>query len=159
MEEEAQLVEEVEEMEQESTPCQICQIEIPSEEPRIECDWCGLEFHERCEFKTQTCPNCGRHLPTAKMKALSADRKYSSVLLVVPFVVIEVLIAVVSWLTHPSGLSVPDLDNWISMGLIVNIILLVVALISMGAAGTRGEGVEKPEEEEGETSEEPVETG
>ncbi|MFQ5885546.1 MAG: hypothetical protein ACE5IO_10660 [Thermoplasmata archaeon] len=141
--------------------CPICECDITEEQTTIACDWCGTEFHEECEVKEKRCPSCGRFLPTAKMNALSSDRKSTSVLVIVPFVIIEIIIAVISWLGHPSNLSVPDLDNWISVGLVANVILLIVAVISMGAIAARGEGVKKPKEEEtgpdeGEGSEEDV---
>lgn len=133
--------------------CPICEFKISEEHATIACDWCGAELHEECEVKEKRCPSCGRFLPTAKMKALSSDRRSTSVLVIVPFVIIEIIIAVISWLGHPSNLSVPDLDNWISVGLVANVILLIVAVISMGAIAARGEGVKKPKEEEAEPDE------
>ncbi|MFQ6060042.1 MAG: hypothetical protein ACE5KV_01935 [Thermoplasmata archaeon] len=149
MEEEPQLTEEVETVEEAAAPggpCPICQAEITGEQARAECDWCGVEFHDQCESRAQTCPKCGRYLPSAKLKALSKDRKYTSMLVVVPFVIIEAVIALISWLTHPSSLSVPDLENWFSIGLLANTLLLVVALLSMGIAAVKGGGAERPKE-------------
>lgn len=134
--------------------CPVCEAVITEGKPKVTCDWCGQEFHEECELKEKNCPTCGRFLPTAKIAALSSDRKSTSVLIVIPFLIIEIIIAVTSWLSHPSELSVPDLDNWISVGLVANIILLVVAMISMGAIAAKGEGVKKPTEEEAEPDQE-----
>ncbi|UCD92260.1 MAG: hypothetical protein JSV43_08610 [Methanobacteriota archaeon] len=134
--------------------CPICEFKISEEQTTIACDWCGTDFHDECEVKEKQCPNCGRFLPTAKMKALASDKRSTSVLIIVPFIIIEIIIAVISWLGHPSNLSVPDLDNWISVGLVANAILLIVAVISMGAVAARGEGVKKPMEEETEPDEE-----
>ena len=133
--------------------CPICKSNITEEQTTIACDWCGTEFHGECVEKEKRCPSCGRFLPTAKMKALSSDRRSTSVLVIVPFLIIEIIIAAISWLNHPSNLSVPDLDNWISVGLVANVILLIVAVISMGAIAARGKGVKKPKEEEAEPDE------
>jgi hypothetical protein len=92
-----------------------------------------------------------RYLPSVKLKALKSDRRSTAVLIAIPFVVIEIIIAIYSWMSHPSSISVPDLDNWLSIGLIVNVILLIVALATMGAAARRGEGVKKPKKGQSQT--------
>jgi hypothetical protein len=145
VEDEPQLVEEVEALEEVEppSPCPVCDSELTEGKAKTECDWCGLQFHEDCEPQMERCPGCKRYLPSAKKKALSADRRNTAVLVIVPFVVIEMIIAIYSWMTHPSAISVPDIGNWLSMGLIVNVILLALALVSMGGVARRGEGVKK----------------
>jgi hypothetical protein len=144
MEEEVYMEEEVEMMEEEPLEaCPICNSEIEQGQRTIDCEWCGTALHEDCEHSQEKCPVCKRYLPSAKQKALSSDRRATAVLVTIPFVIIEVIIALFSWMNHPSSISVPDLDNWFSMGLIVNVILLIAALITMGAVARRGEGVQK----------------
>jgi hypothetical protein len=152
VDEEVEALEEVETIEEEPLDtCPICNSEISANQKTNECDWCGLELHEDCEHKQEKCPRCKRHLPSAKLKALAADRRHTAILIAVPFVVIEMIIAIMSWMTHPSAISVPDLENWFSIGLIVNVILLIVALVSMGAVARRGEGVKKTGKEKSHT--------
>ncbi len=150
MEEETYMEEELETMEEEKPleTCPICSSEITEEQKTTECDWCGLVLHEECESKSEKCPNCKRYLPWAKMKALTADRRHTAILIIFPFAVIEIIIAIYSWLSHPSEVSVPDIHNWFSLGLIVNVILLIIAIATMGAISKRGEGVSKPEPED-----------
>lgn len=124
-------------------PCPACSSEIAPEDITIKCDWCGLQLHERCEPRLKTCPRCKRYLPTAKARALATDRRYTAILVAFPFVVIEAIIAIYSWLNHPGTFSVPDIENWLSLGLIVNVILLIATLISMGAVAKRGEGIKE----------------
>ncbi|MCK5292530.1 MAG: hypothetical protein KAR39_11015 [Thermoplasmata archaeon] len=143
MEEETYVEEEVEMMEEPLDACPICNSEIAADQKTIECDWCAVELHEDCEHTREKCPRCKRYLPSAKLKALASDRRSTAVLIFLPFVVIEIIIAIFSWMNHPSSISVPDLDNWFSIGLIVNAILLIVALVTMGSAARRGEGVKK----------------
>ncbi len=126
-------------------PCPVCGSEIAEEESTLECDWCGQVLHEDCERKQDRCPNCNRFLPSAKLMALKADRRSTAILIVVPFMIIEIIIAIYSWLAHPSAISVPDIENSFSMGLIVNLILLIIAVITMAASARRGEGVPKAE--------------
>jgi hypothetical protein len=144
MQEETHMDEEVGIMEEPLETCPICNSEISSEQKTTECSWCGVELHEDCEHKQENCPRCRRYLPSAKLKALKSDRRSTAVLIAMPFIIVEMLIAIYSWLSHPSSISVPDLDNWISIGLIVNVILLIVALVTMGVAARRGEGTGKP---------------
>ncbi len=141
--EETYVEEEVGMMEEPLEACPICSSEIAADQKGIECGWCGVERHEACEHSEEKCPRCKRYLPSAKLKALASDRRFTAVLIFLPFVVIEMIIAIYSWLSHPSSISVPDLDNWFSIGLIVNAILLIVALVTMGGAARRGEGVKK----------------
>jgi hypothetical protein len=144
--------EEVEIMEEQPLEtCPICNSEIGSEQKTTECDWCGVELHDDCEHQQEKCPRCMRYLPSVKLKALKSDRRSTAVLIAIPFVVIEIIIAIYSWMSHPSSISVPDLDNWLSIGLIVNVILLIVALATMGAAARRGEGVKKPKKGQSQT--------
>ncbi|MCK5291689.1 MAG: hypothetical protein KAR39_06710 [Thermoplasmata archaeon] len=135
---------EVREEVQQLEPCAVCGSEIASGNKATECDWCGLALHEQCEQKLEMCPRCKRYLPLAKAKALAADRRHTSILVALPFVVVEAIIAIYSWLNHPGPISVPDIENWFSVGLIVNVVLLIVALIGMGAVARRGEGVKEP---------------
>jgi hypothetical protein len=152
MEEETYVEEEVETVEEiPLETCPICNSEFSAEQKKIECDWCGVELHEDCEHQQEKCPRCRRYLPSAKLKALASDRRSTAALIVVPFVVIEMIIAIYSWMSHPSSMSVPDLDNWFSIGLIVNVILLIIALVAMGAAARRGEGVKKPKKGQSQT--------
>ena len=143
MNQEVEAEEEVQPLE----PCPVCRSEIAPEDKTTSCDWCGLPLHERCEPRLKTCPRCKRHLPAAKAKALAADRRVTAILVAFPFVVIEAIIAIYSWLNHPGTFSVPDIENWLSLGLIVNVILLIATLISMGAAAKRGEGVKQSKRE------------
>lgn len=124
-------------------PCPVCRSEIATGAKTTECDWCGQVFHEDCEPKQERCPRCRRYLPSAKKKALASDRRFTAVLIILPFAIIEMIIAIFSWMNHPSVISVPDIENWFSIGLIVNIILLIIAVVTMGAAARRGEGVPK----------------
>jgi hypothetical protein len=124
-------------------PCPVCSSEMAPEDKKTTCDWCGLGLHEHCEPKLKTCPRCKRYLPLAKAKALAADRRYTAILVAFPFVVIEAIIAMYSWLNHPSAISVPDIENWLSLGLVVNVILLIATLISMGAVAKRVEGIKE----------------
>ncbi len=124
-------------------PCPVCSSKIAPEDKKTACDWCGLPLHEQCEPRLKTCPRCKRYLPTAKAKALAADRRVTAILMVFPFVVIEAIIAIYSWLNHPGTFSVPDIENWLSLGLVVNVILLIATLISMGAVAKRGEGIKE----------------
>ncbi len=152
MEEETYVEEEVEMMEEEPLEaCPICNSEIAADQKTIDCDWCGVGLHEDCEHTKEKCPRCKRYLPSAKLKALASDRRSTAVLIAIPFVIIEMIIAIFSWMNHPSSISVPDLYNWFSVGLIVNVILLIVALVTMGAAARRGEGVKKPKKGESQT--------
>ncbi|MCK4442950.1 MAG: hypothetical protein KAW09_00290 [Thermoplasmata archaeon] len=156
MEEESYVVEEEETMEEVEyveekameedrplEPCPVCGSEIAEGENTLECDWCGQVLHEDCEHKQEICPTCNRFLPSAKQRALKADRRSTAVFIVVPFMIIEIIIAIYSWLSHPSAISVPDIDNWFSLGLIVNAILLIIAIVTMGATARRGEGLPK----------------
>ena len=138
-------MEEVEYMEVDQTlePCPVCGSEILAGANSEECEWCGQVLHEYCEHKQERCPKCRRYLPSAKQKALSSDRRSTAVLIVLPFVIIEIIIAIFSWMNHPSAISVPDIENWFSIGLIVNIILLIIAVVTMASAARRGEGVPK----------------
>lgn len=151
MEEETYVEEEVEMMGGPLVACPICNSEIAANQKGIECDWCGVELHEDCEHTKEKCPRCKRYLPSSKLKALASDRRSTAVLIALPFVIVEMIIATFSWMNHPSSISVPDLDNWFSIGLIVNAILLIVALVTMGAAARRGEGVKKPKKGESQT--------
>lgn len=151
MEEETYVEEEVGMMEEPLEACPICSSEIAADQKGIECGWCGVELHEACEHSEEKCPRCKRYLPSSKLKALASDRRSTAVLIAVPFVIIEMIIAIFSWMNHPSSISVPDLHNWFSIGLIVNVILLIVALVTMGAAARRGEGVKKPKNRESQT--------
>lgn len=128
--------------------CPVCRSEIEATGNSVKCDWCSQALHEDCERKQERCPTCKRYLPSAKRKTLSADRRNTGILATFPFVVIEVMIAFYSWLSHPSQMSVPDLDNWLSVGMIVNTILLIVVLIIVGAIAKKGEGVKKPKAKE-----------
>ncbi len=143
--EEEETTEEVEYVEEEQPlePCPVCGSEIAEGEGTKECDWCRLVLHEDCEHKQDKCPRCKRYLPSAKMKALSADRRSTAILATSPFVIIEAMMAFYSWLSHPSPMSVPDFENWLSAGLIVNTILLIVVLIIVGAIAKKGEGTVK----------------
>lgn len=152
MEEDTYVEEEVGMMEEPLEACPICNSEIAADQKTIDCDWCGVELHEACEHTKEKCPRCKRYLPSAKLKALASDRRSTAVLIAVPFVIIEMIIAIFSWMNHPSSISVPDLDNWLSIGLIVNVILLIFALVTMGAAARRGEGVRKPKKGESQTT-------
>lgn len=155
MEEESHVVEEesmeeVEYVEEEPPlePCPVCGSEMAEGEGTKECDWCRLVLHEDCEHKQDRCPRCKRYLPSAKRKALSADRRNTAILATFPFVIIEAMIGFYSWLSHPSPMSVPDLENWLSVGLIVNTILLIVVLIIVGAIAKKGEGPMKGKADE-----------
>lgn len=138
-------MEEVEYMEEDQTlePCPVCRSEILAGANTAECDWCGQLLHEDCEPKQERCPRCRRYLPSAKKKALASDRRSTAVLVVLPFMIIEIIIAIFSWMNHPSAISVPDIENWFSIGLIANVIILIVAVVAMGAVARRGEGVPK----------------
>lgn len=82
------------------------------------------------------------------LKDLASDRRMTAVIAFLPFAVVEAVIALLSWMIHPSDLSVPDLDNWISAGLIVNVVVIALALASMCLLAWKGEGAETPKAEE-----------
>lgn len=113
------------------THCYLCQQELP-EGPALISSKCGVNFHDECAKRAVKCPACGENLlehflnEKAKDKIKARDRLFTIILFVVPFVIIELLIAVWSIINHPSKWTIPP---WFGEAFILDLIVLIVGII------------------------------
>lgn len=117
------------------THCYLCQQELPEGEAIVN-STCGVGYHDECAKRAVKCPACGENLlehflnEETKDKIMKKDRLYTILFLMIPFVLVEVLIALFSIIDHPSLLTMPPMfGEAFLIDLIVLIVAIVVALL------------------------------
>jgi hypothetical protein len=127
------------------THCYLCQQELPDGEA-IVTSHCGVGYHDECAKRAVKCPACGENLlmnflnEDAKGKIVKKDRLYTIMFLLIPFVVIEMLIALLSIMDHPSYLSMPPMfGEAFLLDLVVLIVAILIAMIIFAKLGYKPE--------------------
>ena len=127
------------------THCYLCQQELP-EGDTIVTSHCGVGYHDECAKRAVKCPACGENLlmnflnEDAKGKIVKKDRLYTIMFLLIPFVVIEMLIALLSIMDHPSFLSMPPMfGEAFLLDLVVLIVGILIAVIIFAKLGYKPE--------------------
>ncbi len=111
--------------------CYLCQEELPDGLPIISSK-CGVYYHEDCAKRSVTCPACGENLlehfltQEAKKSIAKKDKIYTVLMFLIPFVLVELLIAVWSIMNHPSKWSILP---WFGEAFILDLIILIVGII------------------------------
>ncbi len=113
------------------THCYLCQQELPDGEA-IVTSTCGVGYHEDCAKRSARCPACGENLlehflnEETKDKIMKKDRMYTILFLMIPFILVELLIALFSIMDHPSLLTMPPMFG---EAFIIDLIVLIVAIV------------------------------
>jgi predicted RNA-binding Zn-ribbon protein involved in translation (DUF1610 family) len=111
--------------------CYLCQEGLPDGLPIIGSK-CGVYYHEDCAKRSVTCPACGENLlehfltHEAKKNIAKKDKIYTVLMFLIPFVLVELLIAVWSIMNHPSKWSILP---WFGEAFILDLIILIVGII------------------------------
>ena len=105
-----------------------------------------MGYHDECAKRAVKCPACGENLlmnflnEDAKGKIVKKDRLYTIMFLLIPFVVIEMLIALLSIMDHPSFLSMPPMfGEAFLLDLVVLIVGILIAVIIFAKLGYKPE--------------------
>jgi DNA-directed RNA polymerase subunit RPC12/RpoP len=127
------------------THCYLCQQELPDGEA-IVTSTCGVGYHEDCAKRAARCPACGENLlehflnEETKDQIMKKDRMYTIMFLMIPFILVELLIALFSIMDHPSLLTMPPMfGEAFIIDLIVLIVAIVVALLIFAKLGYKYE--------------------
>ena len=113
------------------THCYLCQQELPDGEAVISSN-CGVTYHDDCAKRAVKCPACGENLlehflnEETRDKIVKKDKLYTMMFLLIPFVVIEILIALMSILMHPSYLTMPPM---IGEAFLLDLVVLIVGIL------------------------------
>jgi hypothetical protein len=141
----AQNVGQVEDEGRIETHCYLCQQELTEGETIVK-SHCGVGYHDECAKRAVRCPACGENLlehflhEDAKAKIVKKDKLYTILFLLIPFVVIEILIALLSIMNHPSYLTMPPMfGEAFLLDLIVLIVGILVAIIIFAKLGYKPE--------------------
>lgn len=97
-------------------------VHLPEELPRK-----GAEAYRRQMRRLPIGEKVGPLGPDALLRKISRDRTLTIAVLAFPLPLIEIVISVLSYLT--GMLRVPEQGNWITIGLIVNILILIIGLL------------------------------
>ncbi|UCE36973.1 MAG: hypothetical protein JSW00_15985 [Thermoplasmata archaeon] len=113
------------------THCYLCQEGLPDGLPVISSK-CGVYYHEDCARRSVTCPACGENLlehflsQEARKKIVKKDRIYTILMFLIPFVLVELLIALWSMMNHPSRWSILP---WFGEAFILDLVILIVGIL------------------------------
>jgi hypothetical protein len=127
------------------THCYLCQKELPDGDAIVK-SHCGVGYHDECAKRAVKCPACGENLlehflnEEAKAQIVKKDRLYTILFLLIPFVLIEILIALFSIMKHPSLLSMPPMfGEAFILDLVVLIVGIIVAVMVFAKLGYKPE--------------------
>jgi hypothetical protein len=127
------------------THCYLCQQELPDGEAIVTSN-CGVGYHDECAKRAVKCPACGENLlmnflnEDAKAQIVKRDKMYTIIFLMIPFVIVEFIIMMLSIADHPSYLSMPPMfGEAFLVDLIVLIVAILVAVIIFAKLGYKYE--------------------
>lgn len=116
------------------THCYVCHGKF-IEGPAVITSKCGVSFHESCAKKVVSCPACSENLlehfltQKAKKKLVRKDRVFTMLLLALPFLIIELLIALFSMMGDEEGFWAMTLSEPFSFAFILDLIVLAIGII------------------------------
>jgi DNA-directed RNA polymerase subunit RPC12/RpoP len=127
------------------THCYLCQQELIEGEAMVGSN-CGVGYHEECAKRAVKCPACGENLleqflnEETRDGIVKKDRLYTMLLILIPFVLVEILIAILSIVNHPSWLTMPPMfGEAFLLDLVVLLVGIIVAVMIYAKLGYKPE--------------------